>query len=75
MRGMIAALFLGAHTFRRQRQAFTSEIVDDRQDARPPAIRERVRQKIQALALVWPFGSAVGARVATARLRPNRRRT
>ena len=36
-----------------QRQAFTREIVDDRQDAKPPAIGERIRQKIQAPALVW----------------------
>jgi hypothetical protein len=57
-----------------QRQAFASEIVDDCQDAKPPAIGERVREKIQAPALFGPCGNAIGALVPTARLRPDRRR-
>jgi hypothetical protein len=36
----------------RQRQAFSGEVVDHRQDPKSPAIDERVRQEIQAPALI-----------------------
>ena len=54
-----------------QRQAFAGEIVDDRQDAEAPAVgRTRRDRKSRLQRWFGPCGSAIGARVPRARLRP-----
>jgi hypothetical protein len=58
-----------------ERQAFPREVIDDRQDAETSAVGESIRQEVQAPALIGTCGSAIGALVPSARLRPPRRRT
>src|ERR1700737_2353032 len=60
-----------------ERQAFAGEVVDDGEDAKPPAVAQLIMQEIQRPVLVWALRSFSGARVpralaaaATANLEP-----
>jgi len=60
---------------RHESQALACEVLDNQKNAEAVPVREGVQDEVQRLALILTCGTAAGARVPSARLRPPRLHT
>lgn len=60
---------------RHESQALACEVLDNHKNSEAAPVHEGVRDEVQRPALILTCGTAAGARVPSARLRPPRLRT